>query len=138
MNLIKALLLLAIAGGGYQYWQGRAAKADLAAATSASGFVQVPMPEGVSTHGVVVFAPDNCPSEAAQRAYALVSELGGQGVPVVRSSSASFDNLPDAATAARVRAVMQGDIPVVFVNGKAKANPSVHDVLAEYRRKPAG
>ena len=138
MNLIKALLLLAIAGGGYHYWQGRAAKADLAAATTASGFVQVPMPDGMSPHGVVVFAPDNCPSDAAQRAYALVSELGGQGVPVVRASAASFDNLPDAATAGRVRAVMQGEIPVVFVNGKAKANPSVHDVLAEYRRKTPG
>ena len=138
MNLIKALLLLAIAGGGYQYWQGRAAKADLAAATSPSGFVQVPMPDGMSAHGVVVFAPDNCPSDAAQRAYALVSELGGQGIPVVRASAASFDNLPDAATAARVRAVMQGEIPIVFVNGKAKADPSVQDVLAEYRRKSPG
>ena len=135
MNLIKALLLLAIAGGGYQYWQKHAAEADLAAATSASGFVQVPMPEGMAAHGVVVFAPDNCPSDAAQRAYALVSELGGMGVPVVRASAASFDNLPDAETAARVRAVMDGPIPVVFVNGRAKADPSVQDVIAEYRRK---
>jgi hypothetical protein len=108
MNLIKALLLLAAACGGYQYWQGRAAKVDLAAATSASDFVQVPMPDGMDTHGVVVFAPDNCPSDAAQRAYALVGKLGDKGVPVVRSSSASFDDLPDAATAARVRAVMKG------------------------------
>lgn len=136
MNLFKALLLLAVVGGGYHYWQGHAAKANLAAATSASGFVQVPMPDGMSPRGVVVFAPENCPSDAAQRAYAMASELGGKGVPVVRASAASFDNLPDAATAERVRAVMGGQIPVVFVNGKAKANPSVQDVLAEYRRKP--
>lgn len=136
MNLIRAALLLAVAGGGYHHWQGHAAKADLLAATSPSGFVQVPMPDGTSTRGVVVFAPDNCPSSDAQRAYALVSALSQRGVPVVRASAASFDNLPDAATAARVRAVMDGQIPVVFVHGRAKANPDVQDVLAEYRRQP--
>ena len=147
VTFIKLLLLLAIGGGGYQYWQDhKAAGGSLAsvfgddptAVASAAGFVPVPMPDGMSPHGVVVFAPENCPSDAAQRAYALISDLGGRGVPVVRASAASFDNLPDAATAERIRAVMGGEIPVVFVRGKAKANPSVQDVLAEYRSKTPG
>lgn len=147
VTFIKLLLLLAIGGGGYEYWQGHEAAGgslasvfggDATVAASAGGFVPVPMPDGMSPHGVVVFAPENCPSDAAQRAYALVSDLGSRGVPVMRASAASFDNLPDAATAERVRTVMEGQIPVVFVNGKAKANPSVQDVLAEYRRKAPG
>lgn len=135
MNLIKLLLLVAIAGGGYHYWKKHSVERDLVAATSEGGFVSVPMPDGMSPHGVVVFAPENCPSDAAQRAYALVSDLGSRGVPVSRADAASFDNLPDAATAERVRTVMSGQVPIVFVNGKAKSNPSVEEVVSEYRRR---
>ena len=147
VTFIKLLLLLAIGGVGYQYWQGHKAAGgslasvfgdDAAVVASAAGFVPVPMPDGMSPHGVVVFAPENCPSDAAQRAYALISDLGGRGVPVVRASAANFSSLADAETQQRVLSVMNGPIPIVFVNGKAKANPSVQDVLAEYRRKAPG
>lgn len=138
MNLIKLLLLIAIAGGGYHYWKNHGVERDLAAATSEGGFISVPMPDGMSPHGVVVFAPENCPSDAAQRAYALVSDLGSRGVPVSRADAARFDNLPDAATAERVRTVMSGQVPIVFVNGKAKSNPSLQEVVAEYRRRRPG
>ena len=138
MNLIKLLLLVAIAGGGYHYWKKHSIERDLAAVTSEGGFVSIPVPDGMSPHGVVVFAPQNCPSDAAQRAYALISDLGGRGVPVSRADSASFGDLPDAAAAERVRAVMSGEVPIVFVNGKAKANPSLEEVVAEYRRSKSG
>ena len=138
MNLIRFLLLIAIAGGGYHYWKQHKVERDLAAVTSEGGFVSIPMPDGMNPHGVVVFAPENCPSDAAQRAYALVSDLGGRGMPVSRADSASFGDLPDAATAERIRAVMNGEVPIVFVNGKAKANPSLDEVVAEYRRRKAG
>ena len=138
MNLIKLLLLIAILGGGYHYWKKHGAERDLAAATSGSGFVSIPMPDGMSAHGVVVFAPQNCPSDAAQRAYALINDLGSRGLPVSRADAASFGNLPDAATAERVMAVMNGQVPIVFVNGKAKSNPSLEEVVAEYRRSKSG
>jgi hypothetical protein len=32
-----------------------------------------------------------------------------------------------------VLSVMNGPVPVVFVNGKAKANPTPEEVVAEYR-----
>ena len=138
MNLIKLLLLVAIAGGGYHYWKQHRVERDLAAMTSEGGFVSIPMPDGMSPHGVVVFAPQDCPSDAAQRAYALISDLGSRGVPVSRADAASFDNLPDAATAERIRAVMSGEVPIVFVNGKAKPNPSLEEVVTEYRRSRPG
>lgn len=143
VTFIKLVLLLAIGGGGYQYWQQHQAAGgglatvfgdDAAVAASAGGFVPVPMPDGMSPHGVVVFAPENCPSDAAQRAYALISDLGGRGVPVVRANEANFNDLPDADTQQRVLSVMNGQIPIVFVNGKAKANPGLEEVVSEYRR----
>ena len=97
------------------------------------GFVQIPAPDGQVGRGIVIFAPRNCPSDAAQRAEALVRHLSAQGVPYVRSESAEFGSLASQDEASKVMSVMNGPIPVVFVNGKAKANPTPEEVVAEYR-----
>ena len=136
MSLPRLLVLVALAAGAYHLWTARAARHALEGATNARGFVSVPMPDGMATRGVVVFAPKDCPSEVAQRAQSLVSDLGGRGIPVRLESAASFSDLPDTATQQRVRAVMQGEDPVVFVNGRAKGNPTLQDVVAEYRDRP--
>jgi hypothetical protein len=84
----------------------------------------------------VIFAPENCPSEAAQRADALARQLASKGIPVTRSHSANFifDTDPGRAVLDRINTVMQGEIPIVFVNGRGRANPRVDDVLSEYTR----
>jgi hypothetical protein len=33
----------------------------------------------------------------------------------------------------RTNAVLSGEIPIVIINGMAKANPTVDEVVAEYR-----
>jgi hypothetical protein len=33
----------------------------------------------------------------------------------------------------RVTSVMNGELPIVFVHGKAKSNPTLDEVAAEYR-----
>ena len=35
-------------------------------------------------------------------------------------------------------AVMNGPIPIVYVDGRAKANPTPEEVVAEYRRSRSG
>ncbi len=138
MNFIKLAMLLAIAGGGWHYWQKHSLATAAAAleAPSEHGFVAMPLPSGMAARGVVIFAPENCPSEAAQRADALASQLAGKGIPVTRSQSANFtfDADPGRAMLDRINTVMQGEIPIVFVNGKGRANPGVDDVLSEYGR----
>lgn len=136
MNLIKLVLLVAAVGAGFHYWKKHEAQADvagLAATASENGFVAIPLPDGMPARGVVIFAPANCPSDAAKRADALASHLSAQGIPHSRSQSADFSSLSDAAAANRVMAVMNGDVPIVFVNGKARANPSPQQVVSEYR-----
>lgn len=136
MNLLKLILLAAVVGAGFHYWKKHDAQTDaaaLAATASANGFVAIPLPDGMPSRGVVIFAPANCPSDAAKRADALASHLSARGIPHSRSQSADFSNLSDAASANRVMAVMNGDVPIVFVNGKARANPSPEQVVSEYR-----
>jgi signal recognition particle receptor subunit beta len=122
---------MAVLGAGWQLWHRHQANEEPAVAPSVVAFVELPLPDGMDADSVVVFSPEDCPSEAAQRADALVSALESKRITVVRAHHAEFD-LRDQESADRVNSVMEGPIPVVFVRGKAKANPSVEEVLAEY------
>lgn len=143
MNLGKLLALLAVVGlamGGMVAWdamrpKGVAQGAEVGErASSSSTFAEIPLPDGVPARGVVVFTPENCPSEAAQRARRLMGRLSDHNVPYSQTSHAEFSNLTSQEQADRVTSVMNGPIPIVYVNGRAKANPTPEEVVAEYRR----
>jgi hypothetical protein len=109
-----------------------AVSAQSAATEDDAGWTPVPMPAGAISNRVLVFSALNCPKAAAQRALAIIDELGTQGVPCVHTDSVSFPTAtPEEA--ARLTKVMNGGAPVVFVNGKAKSCPLVEEIVAEYR-----
>lgn len=134
MRLLKLLIVVGAAYFGYQKWQEHRTASAIRSASSSHGFVALPPASGISTQGVTVIAAENCPHEAAQRADALATKLAGNGVPVVRSHSVNFTlNGADAGLADRITTVMNGELPIVFINGRARANPSYDDVMAEWR-----
>lgn len=134
MSWVKIVLVVAVGAGAYHYWKGQKSAPQEVAAASASGFVTLPGDSGPLSKGVHVIAAENCPEDAAQRADRLADQLAKAGVPVQRGHQASF-NLGNAGPAAaqQITAVMNGTLPIVFVHGKAKSNPSLDEVLAEYR-----
>ncbi|HJR74367.1 MAG TPA: hypothetical protein VJ806_12085 [Luteimonas sp.] len=143
MNTWKLLAVLALAGlsmAGLVVWDAMKPKSATSAAIDGQGaaspstFAEIPLPDGVPAKGVVIFTPQNCPSEAAQRARRLMGRLSDHGVPYRQTDSAEFSSLTSQEQADRVTAVMNGDIPIVYVNGRAKANPTPEEVIAEYRR----
>ena len=137
MRVLVAVLLAVALYGAYGWWQDRSAAADLAARTSPNGFVPVEMPGGVARNTVLVLAPRNCPSEQARRTEALVAELTGQGVPVVRGDAFEFDvenpTREQMAGIDRAIEVFKRGAPAVFVNGMAMSKPTASQTLAEYR-----
>ena len=141
MNVPKTLAAvgaLAVAVVAWDHDRPEGGLPALAARTAArahdSGFATIPMPDGLSARGVIVLAPPDRPSAAAQRAEALVGALSAQGTRAQRASTAEYSQLDSREAAGRVMAVMNGPIPIVYVNGRAKANPTLDDVLAEYHR----
>jgi len=141
MNIIKALIVLSLAGGGYAAWKHQHPHAGHRGAASSSvgdssPFVPLPPVDGQRPGTVFVIAAQDCPHEDAQRADRLAESLSSQGIPVERAHSASFifTSQPDADTAGRISEVMEGPLPVVFINGRAKGNPSLDEVAAEFRR----
>jgi hypothetical protein len=134
MSFIKLLLFLCLIGGGYNYWQKNQTESTLHNAdTSPNGFIALPPTRSTGHNNITIFAPIGCPKEGAQRAEALFRELERRNITATRSDSANFDMAnPDQVTLQRLNAVMTGELPIVFVNGRGKANPTVNEVLAEY------
>lgn len=132
MNVVKLVLLLAAAGLAYQYWSTQQAT-NGPAVVSANGFVMMPSLVGADPKQVVVFAPENCPSEKAQQADDLARQLAARNIPALRSHDVTFNSSdPDPRIGVRLDSVMKGELPIVFVNGRGKANPTLEQVIAEY------
>ena len=140
-HMLKLLVLVCGLLFSFHWWQTH----DIAkhrhaniAQESPNGFTPVAMPDDAKDNTVLVFAPVNCPSKEAQRADALADGLTRQGIPNRRSShfSLNFNQPTDEQQAAikRTTAVLNGSIPAVFINGMAKSNPTLDEVVAEYRR----
>jgi len=115
------------------WWKGK----NQNDAQSANGFIPATMPAGANTNTVMILAPLNCPSEGAQRAILLEAQLTHLGIPNVRTShySINIKNPTQEQQDAVQRAlnVLNGEIPAVFINGMAKSNPTIDEVVSEYR-----
>lgn len=137
MTFPRLVLIVALLGFGAHWWKQRSEAAAMTRVTDPYGFVPVPMPAGFENDdSVLIFAPDNCPKEGAQRAAAISAGLTAQGIPNVRTSryeaqafEPTHENL---ASYKRLDTVMTGEIPIVLVNGRGKANATLEDVVAEY------
>ena len=137
MNFARFLLFVAAAGIGLHYWHEHEAAAALStvmASADANGFVDLPPARGQNPDKVYVIAAVNCPHEAARRADQLAKDLGDEGIPVVRTNNVGFTAAGvDQSTVDRVRAILNGPLPIVFVHGRAKSAPSLEDVEAEFK-----
>lgn len=127
----------AVAGAAHHQWAGHDLSRATAAMADGNGFVPAQMPDGAAPDSVLILAPVNCPHEGARRADALAQRLQQLGIPAVRSNHYSVaritpDNAPSVNRAVEVLRTEM--VPVVFVNGRAKANPTSDEVVAEYRQ----
>ncbi len=136
--MVRILIIIAVLGFAAYWYKNHDVASSAAAQKSQNGFISVIMPDGAAANSVVILAPLNCPSDAAQRADALSARLTELGIPNVRSSSfsANIAEPTDEQTAAMKRSIsiLNGDIPAVFLRGMGKANPTAAEVAAEYRR----
>jgi hypothetical protein len=140
MGIGKWLLISALAiGAAYQLWQTHertVAERSLLPFEDTNGFVPVQTPSGSAADTVVILAALNCPSAAAKRADTMASRLTELGIPNARANnySVSISDRAQLPLLQRTSVVLGGEIPVVIINGMAKANPTVDEVAAEFRR----
>lgn len=138
MNIIRALIVIGIVGGGYTYWKQHhetTAAIQSGPAVSENGFAALPPADGQNARTVFVVAAQNCPHEEARRADRLAEDLARKGIPVERTQDVRFSitSPPDSSVMERMSRIMNGPLPIVFVNGRAKSNPSLEEVVAEFK-----
>jgi hypothetical protein len=103
-------------------------------------FSSVLWPDGDNEGVVLVVAATNCGKEPAQRADRLARQLEQRGVTYRRvntinisgremSSQEEVDQFNKDVES--MNAIMNGPLPIVFLNDRAKANPTLEEVLAE-------
>ena len=138
MRWLQLLAVVALIGLGAHWLKGHSEARAMQALMSPNGFLPVPMPEGAEANTVLIFAPINCPKEGAQRARALAESLTARGIANVKTDhygSRSFvPSEEEFAKAKRLNVVMTGELPIALINGMGKANPSIEELVAEYRR----
>lgn len=139
MSVGKWLLIALLFGGAVRAWQlheRTVAERGLLSASDTNGFVAVAMPDGAQPDTAIILAALNCPSAQAKRADAMAAQLNRMGIPNRRANNFSVSHITreQVALIERTNVVMTGEIPIVFINGMAKANPSIEEVVAEYRR----
>ena len=139
MSVAKFLILLGFIGAFFYFWQQHKAQSEIKAAIKTSdinrnGFISIPTPSNLNANTVIVLAAENCPKEDAKRADKLATELGSHDIPFTRAHSANFQLMnPDPLVVKRIDILMNGALPIVFVSGRAKNNPTLDEVLWEYR-----
>lgn len=138
MNGSKLILGIVVFGVAAQAWlfsvamQTRSAAGSTASRTSVRGFTKVLSPVGATPGQILIVGP-NCTTERGVRTRELARKLADLKVPYQQTDSARFSANPITGWGdwAQINHLMQGDAPVVFINGRAKANPSLEEVLAE-------
>lgn len=100
---------------------------------STTEFVQVPIPDGFPANQVVVSGLLDCP-HSGKNTRAVIDKMTETQIPYQHITSFSFSNSDDWAGMQRLNEILKRGGPVVFVNGKAKSNPTPDEVVAEYRQ----
>ena len=127
MRIFVVLILAAAFVGGWFIWS-RDPLADVP--TSAHGFIDVPLPHGTDANTVLILTPPHSPDDLRQTADALQQALQDAGIPATRDTRY---HSADPVMSARFDALAHRPGPIVFVRNKARANPPLADVIAEYR-----
>jgi hypothetical protein len=131
-GLIKIVLFLVALGYGAQYVKDH--YIDGAADTKGpGGFVPVPAAQGLQADAVTIVTAPGATGVAAARGDAIAKALTEKGILVLRAQQVNFAGAGvDSVASARAMLIMGGEQPVVLVRGKAKANPTLQEVLVEF------
>lgn len=137
MKIIKLILIISLGFMAFNYWQENIHQDE--EYVSENGFVSLPKPNNLDIDSVIILAAENCTKEAARRADDLASDLANRNIPFTRASRISFESYAPALKS-RLDSVMRGTLPVVLIDGRGKANPTLNEVLSEYDAiyEPAG
>ena len=118
--------------GSLALWLGITAVEKLNQPSTAN-FVEVPTLDGVAPGQVVVSGLLDCP-HSGKNTRGVLDKLTAAQIPFKHVTSFGISDTDDWDGVQRLSQIAQRGSPIVFVNGKAKANPNPEEVIAEYKK----
>lgn len=94
--------------------------------------VGLPTESAENPNTVLIIGPD-CNRPEGIRAKELADKLTALNIPNQRTDTIHVDS-SEMLDPMLFHEVMSGDSPTVFINVKAKANPKLEEVVAEYKK----
>ena len=87
---------------------------------------------------VMVYVPRKPKAESRQRADTLIAYLKENSIPYqeIQKIQINYPATMSKFDIQRVEVVTMGEVPVVIVNNRIKANPLPEEVLRQYKNKP--
>jgi hypothetical protein len=139
MNLLKYLFLALLAFLLFTLYAKYGRDAKSAAGdrlpVSEAGFATLP-PTDLPDGKAVILTASNFSKEDRQRARELDFQLMQAGIPREMRSEVHFTG-ENPGEAARMKRYLESlPVPCVFVRGKVKGNPTVMEIVSEYRGVP--
>jgi hypothetical protein len=132
MGLIKNILLVIGIGVFLVAFRMCQVSENGGGKSASGGFVELPRPSNAPATKVLLIGPKNCPKEVGVRIDSLERTIHAAGIPCVRLDSVSIAPSTQAE-ADRVRKVMTGDLPIVFVGHYATNNPSLEEIKTQFQ-----
>jgi hypothetical protein len=130
-RMIEILVLIALVlAGGYfwsQYYQG----SEDSAGGYRSEFTAVPWITDASANCVLIIGPTD-KSHVGVRTLQLADRVSAQNIPYRIAHDISFVEGADAELTSGWTEMSRGGLPIVFINGRAKANPTINQVVTEF------
>lgn len=135
MRIIKLLAVILVAYGFYSNW-GKLMGGE--PELNELGFNTIVMPDDAQANDVIIYTAPNCPSDVAQRSRKLFRELRRENIPVKKSSNYSVSSINASREfkkkMQRTFKVLQSDGVVVLVGGYGKTNPTLEEIIPQYKR----
>ena len=140
MKSSTLIFIICICGAGYTFLHKykkdlvtNSAVSQFTSAADQNGFIPIPVsPVNMPQGKVMIIAPPNCPSPEGRRADALEHLLAERGIPYYRTGSVRFP-LVEASGAPIIATIMNGALPIVFIQDKAQNNPDISKITAEFQ-----
>lgn len=96
-------------------------------------FERTPVSMDFKPGEVLIFTPRSCSKEGQARAQKLVEGLRTKAVSVRQTVDLKFGIASNEQAVNKMMTLLNGEPPVVFINGKVMSNPSLELILAELK-----
>lgn len=128
---VEIVVLVVLVLTGVYLWSSYFQESADSAGTYKSEFTKVPWINDAAANCVLIIGPADS-SHVGVRTQQLAGRVSSQNIPYRVVQEITFVDGADAELVSGWKEMSRGGLPIVFINGRAKANPTITQVVTEF------